>query len=198
MSRVNDDRALWLAMHVLPHEPSLRAWLGRRRVGDLGVDDIIQETYAKLITLTSVEGVRNPKTYLFQVARSVIASSVRGQKVVTIAVSDTDFLDVAAEEPSAEVQLSDRQELQRLIEAIAAMPEPTRTIFRLRRIEQMPQRQIAETLNMPESTVEKHVSRALAQMSILFGRGGRGRILSSRDRARAERSENDAGYGSAD
>lgn len=198
MTKVSDDRALWLGRFILPHEPALRAWLSRRRVGDLGVDDIIQEAYAKLITLPSVEGIRNPKTYLFQVARSVIATNLRGVKVVTITVSDPEVFDLAADEPSAEVQLSDRQELQRLIEAIAALPEPTRTIFRLRRIEQLPQREIAERLRMPESTVEKHISRALMQISNLFGRGGRHRLLASRTVAEVERIENEAGYGSAD
>lgn len=193
MTKVSDDRALWLGQFILPHEPALRAWLSRRRVDDLGVDDIIQEAYAKLITLPTVAGVRNPKAYLFQVARSVIATHLRGRKVVTIAVSDPEALDLAADEPSAEVQLSDRQELQRLIEAIAALPEPTRIIFRLRRIEQLPQRLIAERLRMPESTVEKHVSRALVEISTLFGRGGRHRLLASKAVAEAERIENDAG-----
>lgn len=198
MTRVTDDRALWLGQHILPHEPALRAWLSRRRVGELDVDDVIQEAYARLITAPSVDGIRNPKTYLFQVARSVIATSLRGMKVVTIAVSDPEVLGMAAEEPSAEIQLSDRQELQRLIEAIAALPEPTRAIFRLRRIEQLPQRAIAERLGMPESTVEKHISRALARMSDLFGRGGKHRLLASRDMAEAERIENEAANSAGD
>ena len=198
MTRVTDDRALWLGQHILPHEPALRAWLSRRRVGELDIDDIIQEAYARLITTPSVDGIRNPKTYLFQVARSVIASSLRGMKVVTIAVSDPEVLGMAAEEPSAEVQLSDRQELQRLIEAIAALPEPTRAIFRLRRIDQLPQRMIAERLGMPESTVEKHISRALTRMSDLFGRGGKHRLLASRDMAEAERIENEAANSAGD
>ena len=40
----SDERAIWLGRQVLPHEPSLRAWLSRRRLGGLDVDDIIQET----------------------------------------------------------------------------------------------------------------------------------------------------------
>jgi RNA polymerase sigma factor (sigma-70 family) len=198
MARVSDERALWLGRYILPHEPALRAWLSRRRIGDLDIDDIIQEAYARLITAADIGGIRNPKTYLFQVARSVIATNLRGIKVVTIAVSDPEVLDLAGDAPSAEVQLSDRQELQRLIEAIAALPEPTRTIFRLRRIEQLPQRAIAERLRMPESTVEKHISRALAEMSNLFGRGGTRRLLASRNVAGAERDTNEAANGAGD
>lgn len=192
MTRVSDDRALWLGRFILPHEPALRAWLSRRSIGGLEVDDIIQEAYARLITASTVETIRNPRTYLFQVAKSVIATNLRGVKVITITVSDPEVLNLAAEEPSAEVQLSDRQELQRLIEAIAALPEPTRTIFRLRRIEQLPQRSIAERLKMPESTVEKHISRALFHMSSLFGRGGSRKLLASKNMAEVEQVENEA------
>ena len=191
--RMSDERALWLGQYILPHEAALRAWLSRRTIGGLEVDDIIQETYARLITMPSIEPIRDPKSYLFQVAKSVIATNLRGLKVVAITISDTEILNLAADDPSAEVQLSDREELQRLIEAIAALPEPTRTIFRLRRIEQLPQRSIAERMQMPESTVEKHISRALLHLSNLFGRGGRHRLLASKNVESAERIDNEAG-----
>jgi len=154
----------------------------RRTIGDLDVDDIIQETYFRLITKSDTETIRSHRSYLFQVAKSVIATNLRGVKVVTITLADPQALDVAADEPSADVLLSDRQELQRLIEAIADLPEPTRTIFRLRRIEQLPQRSISERLQIPESTVEKHISRALLRLSNLFGRGGTRQLLASRGR----------------
>jgi RNA polymerase sigma-70 factor (ECF subfamily) len=192
MTRVTDERAQWLGRFILPHEPALRAWLSRRTVGGLEAEDIVQEAYAKLTAMPSIEGIRDPRSYLFQVAKSVIATHLRGRKVVTITVADTDILDLADDEPLADVQLSDREELQRLAEAIAALPEPTRTIFRLRRIEQMPQRAIAKQLRMPESTVEKHVSRAFLHISTLLGRGGKRRNLASRSRVEVGRVEDAA------
>ena len=192
MARVSDERAIWLGRHVLPHRSELRAWLSRRPLGGLEPDDVIQEAFAKLVVMASVEGIRDPRTYLFQVAKSVVAGHLRSHKVVAITISDMDILDLAGDEPSAEVQLSDRQELRRLAQGIAALPEPTRTIFRLRRVEQLPQREIAQRLRMPESTVEKHVSRAILQMSILLGRGGRRRVVASKGKDEAERIEDDA------
>lgn len=192
MARVSDERAIWLGRHVLPHRSELRAWLSRRPLGGLEPDDVIQEAFAKLVGMGSVDGIRDPRTYLFQVARSVVAGHLRSQKVVAITVSDMDILDLAGDEPSAEVQLSDRQELRRLAQGIAGLPEPTRTIFRLRRVEQLPQREIAQRLRMPESTVEKHVSRAILQMSILLGRGGRRRVVTSKGKDEVERIEDDA------
>lgn len=198
MTTVTDERARWLARFILPHEAALRAWLSRRPVGGLEPDDVIQEAYAKLVAMPSVEMIRDPRSYLFQIAKSVIATDLRGRKVVTITVSDLDLLDLAAEEPSAEVQVSDREELQRLARAIAALPEPTRTVFRLRRIEQLPQRAIAERLRMPESTVEKHISRALLAMSDLLGRGGRRRVQASSGRVALGQVEDEAGDGTRD
>ena len=198
MARVSDERALWLGRLVLPHRAELRAWLSRRPLGDLEPDDVIQEAFAKLVAMPDVGGIRDPRTYLFQIAKSVVASHLRSQKVVAITVSDVEALDLAGDEPSPEVQVSDREELQRLADGIAALREPTQTIFRLRRIEQLPQRAIAEHLGMPESTVEKHVSRAILHMSNLLGRGGTRRVAASRGRVGVERIKDEAADGTGD
>src|SRR5690606_11341397 len=89
MGGVSDDRAIWLARHVLPHEPALRAWLARWRLEDLLVDDIVQETYSVLAAREAVDDIRNPRSYFFQTARSIILMHLRRSRVVSIrAVED--------------------------------------------------------------------------------------------------------------
>jgi len=195
MSGISDERALWLGRFVFPHEASLRVWLSRRPLGELDVDDVVQEAYAKLIILPTITAIRDPRSYLFQVAKSVVADHLRRRKVVTITTSEIDILELPAPEPSIDIQVSDREELRRLGEAIAALPEPTRTIFVLRRVEQLPQRAIADRLRMPESTVEKHISRALVRVSNFLGRGGRGTFGASRRRDTAAWFEDETGEG---
>lgn len=171
--RISDERALWLARHVLPHEPALRAWLQNRRLAGLEIDDVVQETYARLISLDSVEGVRNPKTYAFQAAYSVLMTHLRRSRVVSFqTVADIDQLGATAEEPSPEHQVVDRDELQRLSEAIAALPTKVRDVFILRRVEGLSQRDVARRLGIPESTVEKNMSRGFHLLANLFSRGG--------------------------
>lgn len=68
MPSVDDDRAHWLARHVLPHEPALRAWLRQKASLGFDIDDVVQETYAILVGKASIEAIRNPKTYAFQTA----------------------------------------------------------------------------------------------------------------------------------
>jgi RNA polymerase sigma-70 factor (ECF subfamily) len=173
MSVGSDDRALWLGRHVLPHEPSLRTWLKRRRLQGLEVDDIIQETYSRLIGADSVAHVLDAKSYTFQTASSVVIDHLRRMKVVSIAsVPDLEALEIRSEDPSPERQAIDRAELHRLAVAIAALPVRVREVFTLRRIHGLSQREVADKMGIAESTVEKHMSRGFLIMLDLFGYGG--------------------------
>lgn len=157
----------------MPHEPALRSWLRNRRLAGLEIDDIVQETYARLIAVESVEGVRNPKTYAFQAAHSVMMTHVRRSRVIAFqTVSDIDQLGATAEEPSPEHRVADRDELQHLAEAIASLPVRVRDVFILRRVEALSQREVAQRLGISESTVEKHMSRGFYLLTALFTRSG--------------------------
>lgn len=173
MRGISDERAHWLARNVLPHEPALRAWLRHKRVVGFEVDDIVQETYARLAAAETVANVRNPKTYAFQTAYSIVLTHFRRSRVVSIrTVEDVDVFNAASSEASPERQVSDREELHRLALAIAALPERVRAVFTLRRIEGLSQREVAERLNLSESTVEKHMAKGFRLMMDWFGRGG--------------------------
>jgi RNA polymerase sigma factor (sigma-70 family) len=173
MPGVSDDRASWLAEHVLPHERGLRAWLAQRRVVDLDVDDIVQETYAVLAELKSVEHIRNPRTYLFSVAHSIILQHVRRQRIVSIeAMADLDQLGIYSDEPTPEEALAEFQELRGMAQLIAGLPGKCREAFTLRKVEGLSQRDIAGRMRISESTVEKHIGRALKLlMSAMRGAG---------------------------
>ncbi len=183
-----NERALWLARNVLPHEPALRAWLQRRRVWGLEIDDIIQETYAKLSAIERVDHIRDPKTYTFQIAHSVVLTFLRKARVVSVqSITRLEFLDIAQDEPDQETLTGDREELQRVGECIAALPGKIRDVFILRRVEGLPQKQVAERLGLAESTVEKHMSKAFQLLSASIGRGGKAALGASRKESTSKR-----------
>lgn len=174
MSTVSDERALWLGRHVLPHEPQLRAWLRRRSRGGLEIDDVIQETYARLVAVESVSHIHDAKSYAFQIAGSVVIDHLRRMKVVPISsVPDLDYLEVVSDAPSPERQVIDRDELTRLAQMIALLPGKVRDVFTLRRVHGLSQREVAERLKLSESTVEKHMARGFLLMLELVGHGGK-------------------------
>lgn len=178
---ISADRAAWLGRHIFPHEAALRQWLAARPSGaGLEIDDIVQESYAILATLKQVDHILNPRTYLFQVAKSVILQTLRKSRVVTIdALINADVMALPEDRPSPERVAADREELAFVAKAIAQLPPKCRQVFTLRKIHGLSQREVAKELNISESTVEKHVIKALAQLTNAIGRGGKHAVESS-------------------
>lgn len=173
MTRVSDGRALWLARNVLPHEHALRRWLTGHRLRGIEPDDVVQETYAILAGLESVDAIRNPKAYMFTTAHSVIMAQVRRAQIVSISTID-DISQLAGEDgaPSPETEVSDRQELQRVADAIAGLPPRCREVFVFRKIHGLSQREVARQMGISEGTVEKQVHRGLKILAGVIGHRG--------------------------
>ena len=174
MYRVSDERARWLARHILPIEPALRAWLRRRRLSETEIDDLVQETYAKLITLESVDAIRDPKSYSFQVAHSIFASRIRRARIVPIhAGINLGELAVAADDGTPEDIVQAREELLELADALASLPQRCRAAFLLRRVDGLSQREVAQHLGISEKTVENYMTQAIRFLMDRYGRGGK-------------------------
>ncbi|KRA65332.1 RNA polymerase subunit sigma-24 [Caulobacter sp. Root656] len=181
MSAADRERTRWFLRNVLPHEAALRGWLSRAAPPGIDADDIIQEAYTILAELETVDAIRHPRAYLFQVARSVIMRHVRRARIVPIhTVGDLERLEQAENAASPEQYAIDRDELRQLAHAIAAMPLKTREAFVLRRVRDMPQREIAARMRISENTVETHISRGILFLIDWFGRGGNKRSQTSK------------------
>lgn len=181
MSGADRERTRWFLRNILPHEPALRGWLSRGVPVGIDPDDVIQEAYAILAEQESVEGIRHPRAYLFQVARSIVVRHVRRARIVSIqTVEDLERLEHPDEAASPERLAIDRDELRRLAQAIAAMPAKTREAFVLRRVKGLPQREIAARMRISENTVETHISRGVLFLIDWFGRSGNRRSQTSR------------------
>jgi RNA polymerase sigma-70 factor (ECF subfamily) len=174
MTLLSNDRALWLGQQILPHEPALRGWLSRKNVHSLDVDDIVQECYAILASLASVEHIANPRAYLFRTAYSLILQNVRRSNVVPIqAIEDLQNFEARWDAPSPEDEVSSRRELQRLVDFLETLPARCREAFQLRRVEGMSQREVAQRMGLSENTVEKHIGKALRALAQAYGNGGK-------------------------
>lgn len=162
MRGFTQQRAQWLAQHVLPHEPALRAWL-RGRVRELAdVDDVVQESYALLAGLDSTAHIQDPRSYLFTTAKSVILQGLRRARVVSIeTVGEIERLDLRDEALSPERHASAVQELRRISQHIARLPDKCGEAFTLRKVQGLGQREIAARMGISENTVEKHIGKAL-------------------------------------
>lgn len=166
-------RALWIARRVLPHEAQLRRMLARRAPVGFEVDDIVQEIYARLAGMASVEHIENPRSYVFRMASGVVADFMRRQKVVPIqSVEDIAGAAGVSDDPSPEAVTVDRDQLRRLLRMLSHLPPKISDVFRLRRLEGLSQREVSQRLGVPESTVEKRMARGVFLLAKSFESGG--------------------------
>jgi RNA polymerase sigma factor (sigma-70 family) len=141
----------WVSEQVLPHEPAVRAWLRRSRLTRADIDDLIQEAYCRLAALEDWEHIEQPKRYFFQVVRNLLGTQLRRARVVQFeTVAELDALAIASDTDGAEASF----EIRRVRQLIEALPDRCRRIFTLRKIENVPQREIARRLGVSESVVE--------------------------------------------
>lgn len=167
-------RAQWMERHLLPVEPRIRAWLNRKRVTGVDADDIIQEMYARVGSVDNVDEIRDPVLYAIKVAQSILLNRIRRSHIVSIAsVGDLDDFDIPSPERSPEDEVAFRDEVYLVIRALRELPERTREVLLLRRVEGLSQRETAGRLKIAEKTVEKHMAQASLYLSAHFGRGGK-------------------------
>ncbi len=152
----------WVGSQILPHEADVRAWLHKARLGQEDVEDIVQESYCRMAGLVSVEHILSPRGYFFTVAKNIALMRLRRARVVRIdTVDEIDRLEVVSETPSPEQIAVGRGELARVYRLIAALPARCRKIFELRKIQGLPQKEIARIMGLSETIIENEAAKGL-------------------------------------
>jgi RNA polymerase sigma-70 factor (ECF subfamily) len=150
---------------------SVRAWLTRyfrRRVQNIAeIEDMVQDVFARIVTRDSAEPVDHLGAYVMKTASSVFADWVRRRSshAANLHVSFEPELH-GEEEADPERVLGGKEELQAATMVLLRLPERTRTVFILRRLEGRRFQEIAANLGISVSAVEKHMVRAIQQLSL--------------------------------
>jgi RNA polymerase sigma factor (sigma-70 family) len=133
-------------------------------------DDLVQEVFVRLMRHENMSTVQHLDGYVFQVAANVLRDHARRWSLRSEEVHHAQIEDVEIEGGfSPERVLLGQEALERLIDALQELPERTQVIFALYHFESVPQVDVARRLQMPLSTVEKHMSRANAHLLARLG-----------------------------
>ena len=182
MTGLSRERALWLARTVLPLEPALRGWLSRHPVAGLEPDDVVQETYAILSSLESVEAIRNVRAYMFQTARSVMLQHLRRARIVPFeSLNDVERSRPPIDAFTPERHVAGREALRHVRDLIDGLPKKCREVFTLRKVMGFSQKEIAQRMGISENTVEKHVGKAVRHLMTALADGGEPSAQASKD-----------------
>lgn len=156
----------WFASQILPHEAALMRYLRRAWSRTADIQDLRQETYARVYESALESLPRSPKSFLFATARNLIVDRLRRDRIVSIDYTqDMASLSVMVDELSPDRRLSARQELQCLAEAYGKLSEMARAVIWLRRVEGLSQREAAQRLGIHEGALESYMWRGLQAMA---------------------------------
>jgi RNA polymerase sigma factor (sigma-70 family) len=169
VAHVFTDLDHWFAREILPHEESLTRFLARAWPQRDEIHDLRQEIYTRVYQAAAAQRPNLPKSFLFATARHLMTDRLRRNRVVSIeAVGDLHDSNVLMDERSPERWLDARQMLKRLAEALDRLPDRCREVVWLRRVEDLPQKQIAARLGISEKTVEKQIAKGTRLIALYF------------------------------
>lgn len=156
----NEERYL---LQALEFEGALRACLYRYTRQESEVEDLLQETYARLLAagVAGAPEVRTIRAFALDIARDVATGWLRQRPGDPVEV-DPDLEAVEVGEPGEPVEeiLRRRQALARLVGAIQRLPERCRRVLTLRKVYGYSPAQIASRLDLPLAAVGEDLTLA--------------------------------------
>ncbi|ULA65999.1 MAG: Putative RNA polymerase sigma factor FecI [Nitrospira sp.] len=151
----------------------LRRFLTKRVQCEDTAADLCQDTYLRLARLKSSAHVQNLRGFIFQIADNLAVDHLRSRTRFQQQYGGHPTDDLATSAPLQDREFAAKQELAILQTAIAELPPKCRTAFLLHRVQQLSYEEIALQLDIAQSTVEKHISKALAHCRHRVNQKGR-------------------------
>jgi RNA polymerase sigma factor (sigma-70 family) len=152
----------------LSHRRELQAYLSHHVKDAEVAADLTQDAFLRYAEQDPAKQavIAQGRSYLYSTARNLAIDHLRRKaRQKTDATPHENMAHVADTQPSPEEQALDRQRLQRLYAIIGELPERTRQIFVLVRIEGLTYGETAKRLQISDSSVQKHLAKALLHIT---------------------------------
>lgn len=151
------DAAEILAEHRL----RLTAYVRKRLRDPEQADDVVQETFVRVVEQERKQRIEQPLAYAFRVADSILYAG--GRK----AARQTEPLDadLACALPLPEEVLDYRRRFARFEARLESLPPLRRAVFAKRHLDGKSRTEIAEELGLSVEAVKKHLVRAMIDLA---------------------------------
>ncbi|WP_162849024.1 RNA polymerase sigma factor [Sphingobium amiense] len=153
------DEELGIRMAAL--RPALTRFFMRSVKNHADVEDLVQEVFLRIVRRGSFDTYAGFASYALQAAASALKDRNR-RRVVRLFAQHVSFDPEVhgGELPGLERELLSRDELRSTSVALAQLPERTRSVFSLRRLDGLSFAEISQRLGISVSAAEKHMLRA--------------------------------------
>lgn len=171
MATKESAQSNWFRTHIEPHERMLRGWLRNSYGNEHDIDDVIQETYSKVLRSHLKKPILSPKAYLFSSARHVMISRLRKEKPhKKTYLEDIEAMGILSNDNQVAQQVIKSEDLDTLKDAIDSLPKRCRQVITLRKIHGLSQKEVALELGITVNTVETQAAIAMRKLSAFFER----------------------------
>lgn len=153
------------------HCQRLTNYIRKKITSNEDAEDIAQHAFIRVQMAAGNSDITNPISYLYQTASNILIDMKRREKLhdayihsmVSTSALDSNMVDSSYSTPGPDRIVSAQHELQRIESAVEKMPEKQRQAFLLHRVKGLTYAEIATTMNMSVSSVEKYIFTALKQ-----------------------------------
>jgi RNA polymerase sigma-70 factor (ECF subfamily) len=154
------------------------------------IDDILQETFVRAYAAAQKTEIRHPRSFMLTTARNLALNHVTSAYNQRVRIEDFSASDVYLSIGSFESDVELNERFLGFCRAVRDLPQQCRRVFILSKVYGLSQREIAEYLEISESTVEKHVAkglllcrRSMSEMGY-FGDGARDEPAARREKGK--------------
>lgn len=140
----------------------LKRFIKRMVKSNEDADDIVQETFVRLMQVVEPGAIRCTKSFLFATARNLVIDAqrrkVRNPIDDRITLDDVNPIDEAS---CVENNVSVRQEIELLCRAVEKLPPQRQRAFVLFKFYNQSYKEIADDMGLTVKTVENHIGQGL-------------------------------------
>ncbi|WP_254514697.1 RNA polymerase sigma factor [Novosphingobium sp. G106] len=166
------DNAAMLEEVYRTEAPGLARYFRARLRQSDDAADLVQEAFARLAGFMARNTLPRPGAYLQRIARNLLYDRSKRLEArlapFHLPIGERTEPAVDADQAHA-IEAADVLRLYR--QALAQLPEKTRQVFLLHRVEELTYREIGMKLEISIPTVQYHVARALAHIDAALERG---------------------------
>ena len=155
------------------------------------IDDILQETYVRVCQVEQQEVIQYPKSLLLKTARNLALDYVKSAgNRLNLSLDEDGLASVASAGGDYDETYRSavaKQEFALFCEAVRCLPGQCRRAFILKKVYGFSQKEIADYMNISESTVEKHIANGIKRCSYYMAHVSRQSVPAARRVRQANR-----------
>lgn len=154
------SRQEYYAVLYSGHHQWLKSWLLFRKVQNNDVDDLVQDTYVRLLTSNTRPEKHQARRFIIQIAKGLMIDQFR-RKILETAYYETLTNFPPSEVPSEEERYLILEQLIQIDLALKDLPDKVRQTFLMSRFQNLTYLQIASHLSVSVGSVRKYMLQAL-------------------------------------